>query len=84
METKMWRVNDMEITGVAIAFDECHKIYICEDVGDIEFMKTLDYNIYPWDALEDLYDESCPLRFIANAKLTEVYVQQGEESVRFG
>lgn len=60
-------------------FDNCHKIYLVEDMDDIESVKetwgedTIFYNI---DELPRIWEESCSLRFISNWKLDKRYVRQ--------
>lgn len=49
--------------------------------GD-KFVWDRCYKIYIID-LEDIYNNSCPLRFISNWKLDKKYVKQFEENVRF-
>lgn len=68
-----------DIKGVAIAYDGCHKIYVCEDEDDTKKMKEYDYNIYPMSDLRSIWEKSCSLRFVENAKLTRCFVAQFEE-----
>lgn len=44
-------------------------------------MEEYGYKIYPLKDLEKIYEISCPLRFISNAKLTKDYVEQFEDAV---
>lgn len=60
-------------TAVAITWDECHKIYVLMDEGQVELMKSYGYDpIIPvtieTDALNTLkgwFEQSCSLRFIS-------------------
>lgn len=76
------RVNGIEIKGIGVAYDGCHKIYILEDTEDINKAKELGYKIYD-DVVytEDLYKMSCELRFIHNWKLDKTYVKQCEKAI---
>lgn len=66
------------IQGLKVAYDRCHKIYICEDAEDIETAKSYGYYLYEINELEGIYNISCCLRFISNWKLTKEYISQGE------
>lgn len=68
--------NGNEIKGLAVAYDSCHKIYICETEADIEKMKELHYQIHDMSELEDIYSRSCSLRFINSADLKKCFVAQ--------
>lgn len=68
--------NGNEIKGLAVAYDGCHKIYICETEADIERMKELGYQINEMSELEDIYNKSCSLRFIDSADLKKCFVAQ--------
>lgn len=61
-----------------IAFDGCHKIYICENDEDLKEAKEYGYQIHELYELKTLFEKSCPLKFIYNWSLTEYYVGQGE------
>lgn len=70
-------VNGKEVKGKFFAYDGCHKIYICEDMGDIERARNT-YHIEPIEKLKECYYNSCELRFINNWKLTTCYAKQEE------
>lgn len=77
----MMEINGMEvITNGFFAFDGCHKIYICENDGDVEKMKEYGYDILPISQLPETYAESCPLKFINNVELDKQYARQCEEA----
>lgn len=63
-----------------IAYDGCHKIYICENDEDVAEAKELGYKIHKLNELEDLFNKSCALVFIYNWSLDEYYVGQGESA----
>jgi hypothetical protein len=82
------KINGTEVIGDKFFFDGCHKIYIIEDSEDIETMETKNWteeDIYPIDELEEIYHDSCSLRFISNCKLDKSYVGQfvDEDTVIF-
>lgn len=51
------------------AWDGCHKIYLCQNMGDIQEMLAYGYDIYPIEQLRTVWKNSCPLRFIHPASL---------------
>ena len=63
-----------------IAFDGCHKIYICENDEDLAEAKEYGYKIHELDELKTLFEKSCPLKFIYNWGLTKYYVCQFEDA----
>ena len=79
----MITINDKVVTGMAVAFNECHKIYVCKTREEVNSARTIGYSIYSMNKLEEIWYRSCPLRFISTWDLTEYYVQQGEEA-KFG
>ena len=46
-----------------IAYDGCHKIYICEDDEDLKEATEIGYQIHNIDELETLFNQSCSLIF---------------------
>ena len=73
-------INGEKVKGISVAYEGCHKIYICEDEHDEVMMRGYGYSIYPLDDLPKIWDSSCSLRFISNAKLDKQYVGQFEEA----
>ena len=71
---KSYHFNEID----KIAYDGCHKIYICEDDEDLKEAKEIGYQIHNIDELETLYNKSCLLVFIHNWKLTTTPVGQFE------
>ena len=55
----MIKVNNKIIEGLKVAYDACHKLYICEDVEDVENAKKWGYDLYPINKLQELYNSSC-------------------------
>ena len=76
------KINGIEVKGIGVAYDGCHKLYILEDLEDVKQAKKLGYTIYD-DVVyvEDLYVTSCELRFISNWKLDKTYVKQFEKAI---
>lgn len=76
------KINDIEVVGDYFFYDWCHKIYIVEDIEDIKSMEKHDYDIntalFNIRELESIYNNSCPLKFISNCKLTIQYAEQCE------
>lgn len=75
------KINGKEVVGKSVAYEGCHKLYICEDKQDELMMLSLGYKVYPIEMLEELYEHSCSLRFISNAKFDKSYVKQFERAV---
>lgn len=44
-----------------VAYDGCHKIYICEDEKEVKEAIEIGYEIHEISELEKLYNASCPL-----------------------
>lgn len=74
------KINGIEVFGDTFAYDGCHKIYICECQSDEEKAMEYGYKIFPIEMLEDVYKDSCPLKFICNWELDKYYVPQFEEA----
>lgn len=75
------KINNKEVkTNNWFAYDGCHKIYILEDEDDFVKAKGLEYTILPIGMIQEVYKNSCPLRFINNWKLNTVYVEQFEKA----
>lgn len=69
-------INGKTVIGEHFAYDGCHKIYICENQEDIEQAKEYEYDILNINEIEDVYNNSCSLKFIRNWALTDLYVPQ--------
>ena len=70
------KINRKTVKGNFFAFDKCHKIYICENKNDLSEAKKIGYTIFNISELEEIYNHSCPLKFISNWKLSKHYVEQ--------
>lgn len=65
--------------GVAITWDECHKIYVAMDDNQVRLFREYGYdpiipidNVYEaYETLSRWYDESCGLRFISAVATVE-------------
>ena len=62
-----------------VAYDGCHKIYICEDEEDVKEAIEIGYEIHEISELEKLYKGSCSLVFISDWKLLDYYIPQFTE-----
>ena len=75
------KINDKIVKGDSLAYDGCHKIYILQDEKDTTEAKEYGYNIYDLDMIKEIYEKSCPLRFIENWKLDGTcYAKQYESA----
>lgn len=77
----LYYINKVNIVDDALGFvwDECHKIYIVEDIDDLRSVRETwgeDTTIHSLKELPYVWSKSCPLRFISNWKLTKDYVSQ--------
>ena len=59
-----------------VAYDGCHKIYICKDEEDIKETTEIGYEIHEISELESLYNSSCPMVFISDWKSLDDYIPQ--------
>lgn len=75
------QVDGVNVDFQAIAFDGCHKIYLCETEKDIEDAKGLSYELHEPLALPAIWDMSCPLKFISTWSLETVVPQCYEEEL---
>jgi len=76
-------INGVEVKTCGVfAYDGCHKIYICEDLTDISMMTFYGYSFLPIYALPKVWRDSCPLKFILNARLDTEYVPQDQNNRR--
>ena len=73
-------INEKEVIGETVAYDGCHKLYVCEDETDIRDAQEIGYEIHSILELPYLYGSSCSLRFINNWKLDKTYCGQFEEA----
>lgn len=69
-------INEQKTNAKNFAYDGCHKIYLIEDMTDMENAKKIGYEIHPITDLEKIWNKSCSLRFINNWKLDKTFVPQ--------
>ena len=80
-QERLIKINGIDITDYKfIAYDGCHKLYVIEDTEDLMNAVDLKYRIFNIQAIEDLYNKSCELKFISNWKLNKNYVRQCENA----
>jgi hypothetical protein len=68
-------------SGLFIAYDGCHKIYLLDSVGEVAEARSIGYDIYPDAEVERLFDRSCGLEFVQPWSLGHHpwEIRQGEE-----
>lgn len=76
----MITINNKVVTATNFAFDNCHKIYICDSGSDEGEARDAGYSILPIADIQATYEKSCQLRFISNWQLTERYAAQCEDA----
>lgn len=80
----MLRINGTPVPATEFAYDGCHKIYLIDSPEDRQRMLDCGYteegDILPVSELPDVWDETCPLRFISSADLEHEYVPQCEDA----
>lgn len=74
------KINGIEVLGDTFAYDDCHRIYICECQSDEEEAVKYGYKIYPIEVVDEAWENSCSLRFINNWALDKTYVAQFEDA----
>lgn len=75
------KINDKIVKGNYIAYDGCHKIYILQDGKDVTGARDHGYTVCDLNTIKEIYEKSCPLRFIENWKLDGTcYAKQGENA----
>lgn len=72
------KINGIEINAKKFAYDGCHKIYILENEKDEKEAISYDYEIHDINEIEEIYKNSCCLKFIDSWDLTKFYVKQGD------
>lgn len=69
-------INGTAITAYGFGFDGCHKFYLIETPEDEAVLRGYGYELYDIDGLPRAWADSCPLRFIEKADLSETVVPQ--------
>lgn len=62
------------LPGALIAFDGCHKIYVCTDVAGAVEAGSYGYDggdFYPAADVRELWEKSCSLRFVSSIELID-------------
>ena len=75
------KINSIEITQKTFAYDGCHKIYLLNSDDDKKEALDLGYYILPINQIEEVYLNSCELRFINTWKSLESIVGQYENAI---
>lgn len=76
MEKKVY-VNGKQVKGIGFIWDGCHKIYIIQTPEELEESKLYGYTMddfYIMERLKEIYEKSCPLRFIESFDLQNMKV----------
>ena len=76
------RINGEVVAAGAFAYDGCHKVYLIRNEGELATIRGCGYgdgDILPVSELPRVWAETCFLRFISSADLTEQYVEQGDD-----
>ena len=71
--------EETQIIATYVAYDGCHKFYYIEDEQDEVEARSCGYEICLFEDFIKLWNESCPLRFLSNWKLTEQPIKQFTE-----
>ncbi len=74
------KINDIPTAAKKFAFDGCHKIYLLESRKDVTEARQAGYGVLPIQDLQDVYENSCGLRFISNWSLTTSFAAQFENA----
>lgn len=75
------RINSIEITQKTFAYDGCHKIYLINSDDEIKEATDRGYEILPIELIEEVFLDSCELRFIRTWDLLESIVGQYEKAI---
>lgn len=76
-------INGEVVEATEFAYDGCHKIYLIMFGGDRGLMLECGYtedDIYPVEMLPEVWEATCPLRFISSADLSLHYVEQCDQT----
>lgn len=72
------KISNHKIKATHYFFDGCHKIYLIEDEQDKQNFLNMGWtelDIYPINTIIDIYECSCPLKFIQTCKLKTIVPQ---------
>jgi len=84
-------INDRVGSAKAIAWDNCHKIYILMDSEQVELMRSYGYETLitadqmssdeMFDLVQEWYEDSCGLRFVQAVSTNDIDPNLGFESL---
>jgi hypothetical protein len=69
--------------GLLVAYDGCHKVYlVTNEEGRDRLLggNWTEADFYHPSELPAIWEDTCPLRFISNADLGTMYVEQGDDA----
>ena len=75
------KINGREVVGDKFAYEGCHKMYVLKNDQEVAEATEAGYEIHPIEELEEVYEDSCDLRFISPWDLDGYYVKQFENAV---
>ena len=78
---KIVNINGTEIYADEFAYDGCHKIYLLESEEERQEAIEAGYQICSVNDLEEIYWDSCPLRFISTWNLDQIIPQCFEKTL---
>lgn len=81
MATVSERLDAIAASGMEVAFDGCHKIYLCESHADGDDARACGYDVYPASRVREFWEASCGLEFVHpwNLGKSELNIDQFEE-----
>lgn len=87
MLTTSQKIDAIESSGISLAWDGCHKIYLLGDEARVDDAVAYEYEIYPAAEIRRLIGSSCGLVFVSNWGLldsdwnSEWTIPQGTEDI---
>ena len=75
------KINGKEVNHKMFAYDGCHKIYLLDNDEQKEEVLKNEYEVLPIELIEEIYLDSCELRFIYVYGTFESIVGQFEKAV---
>ncbi len=73
-------INNKKTEATEFGYDGCHKIYLVESDNDRRELLELEYTLLPISDLQDVWNDSCSLKFISSGDLSHNYVNQFEQA----
>lgn len=68
------KCNRKIIKGDKFVWDGCHKIYVLQTPEEVQEASNDGFKIYPIENLPEIYNRSCPLRFISYWDVSKPYI----------